>query len=214
MTMEHWIEGQRRKGNDAGVKMGQTLLGIYGDIPFPSTRKPQKTTTPEQLVLRESFSEAEKEALIADGALIYHPSRPMEVAIYPAPDRFFVPGSFNKSVRQQEKLVEKDAQELRQRLSLEHITEIIPYEVSTLSDITFQHLDATGIWLFGPEYAKAQGLSWVYGRTKNPTNSTWSHVAYLGPADPDHGLHLHPRYRGAGLGSLGAVRLVVPIEAK
>jgi hypothetical protein len=204
----------------------------------------------EQLTLREKFTDAEREALIADGAFIYFPlgetipaqreaqakkgnpafryvieagdrllavpSRQVEVAIYPAPERFFVPGSFNKNVELQEKLVAKDAEDLRKRLGLEGISEIIPDEAATLSDITFQHLDATGKWLFGQEYAEVQGLSWVCvcGRTKNPTNSSGSCVAGVGGADPGHGLDVSDWYRDGDHDGLGAIRLVVPIEAK
>src|SRR3990167_3241852 len=83
---------------------------------------------PEQLVIRERFTDDEKEALKSDGAVIYElqgetiirekesqkakgkpsfyflveagerllarPTRQIEVAIYPAPERFFVPNSF------------------------------------------------------------------------------------------------------------------------
>src|SRR3989344_5156354 len=182
----------------------------------------ETTVTSERITLRESFTDTEKEALIADGALIYIPkgetiptqgeaqtrkgkpsfwfvveaghlvlavpSRQVEMAIYPVPDKFFVPNSFDRSVEKQEEAVEKDAADLRKRLCQESIGEIIPDEASTLTDITFQHLDATGKWLFGPDYVKAQELDWVYGRTKNPTNKAGSNVACVGRAGPDHGV--------------------------
>ena len=196
--------------------------------------------------LRESFTNAEREALRADGALTYTlvaetisdqrdsqakkgkpsfrylvnagdrltASRNIEVAIYPAPGSFFVPGTFNRSVIEQEKLVEADAQELRTRLGLENIGEILPDEAATLTQVVFQHLDATGKWLFGQEYAKAQGLDWVYGRTKNPTNSSGSNVANVGDASPDYGLYVFDWLRDRGYRHIGTVRLVVPVEIK
>lgn len=213
---------------------------------FSDGSKSQETTVTEQLVLRERFTDEEKEALRNDGAVIYllHgetilsqkesqrakgkpsfgyvvdagerllalPSRKIEVAIYPDPEKFFVPGSFNKSVKKQEEKVMQDARELRLRLNLSAVTEIIPDEAATLSEIGFQHLDATGVWLFGKEYAVAQGLDWVYGRTKNPTNASGSIVAYVGNAYPDSGLDVGGWRRDDGLHSVGALRLVVPIE--
>ena len=211
--------------------------------------EPQETQTPvvEALTLREKFTDAEKEALIADGALIYTlrgetitaqresqakkgkpafrdvveggdrtlviPSRQIEIAIYPAPDKFFVSGSFTRNVREQEALVAADAGDLRKRLG-KGLGEMIPDEASTFTDITFQHLDATGDWLFGQRYAEAQGLSRVYGRTKNPTNSSGSSVANVGAANPDRGLHVGRWPRDYGDRSVGAVPIVVPIETK
>jgi len=148
----------------------------------------------------------------AGGRLLALPSREIEVAIFPDPKRFFVPDSFNISVQEQEERVKQDAEELSERLDLKGISEIIPDEAAALSDITFQHLDEIGEWLFGPEYAKAQGLGWVYGRTKNPINSSGSHVAYVGDARPDRGLRARDWRRGRGHHHVGAVRLVVPIE--
>lgn len=225
---------------DALIAHGQNLLRRIGHAGRESS------TAEEQLVLRDRFTDEEKERLLRDGALIYLPlgetipaqrerqktkdkpsfwyvieagdrllalpSKQVEIAIYPDPKRFFVPESFNKNLRRQEELVAKDAADLRKRLGLEGISEIIPSEAATLTDITFQHLDATGIWLFGREFASANGLDWVYGRTKNPTNSAGSVVAYVGNADPDGGLSVDDWSRGRGDHFVGAVCLVVPIE--
>ncbi|OGD96799.1 hypothetical protein A3F02_00225 [Candidatus Curtissbacteria bacterium RIFCSPHIGHO2_12_FULL_38_9b] len=243
----------KRMGEKDLAKIVAGVRGKLGkDIDLPVTTakgdKLQEVPAVEALRLRESFTDTEWEALIADGALIYRPlaqtiptqrekqtkkgkksfsyvvdagdrinavpSRPVEFAIYPAPDRFFVPGSFDRSVKQEERDVAGDAQDLRERLGLENITEIIPDEASTLSDITFQHLDATGRWLFGPEYAKAQGLDWVYGRTKNATNPAGSLVADVGNAKADNGLDVGGWDRDYGRRNVGAVRLVVPVEVK
>ena len=200
----------------------------------------------EQLILRESFTQEEKEALINDGAVIFElqeetissqieaqkakskplfgymvdagemltakPSRRIQVAVYPDPDKFFVPNSFDKSVTKQEERVAQDAQDLRQRLNLSQVTEIIPGEAATLTEIVFKHWDATDELLFGKKYATAQGLDLVYGRTKNPTNSSGSDVALVGDADPARGLDVDGWARDGGNHALWAVRLVVPIE--
>lgn len=50
------------------------------------------------------------------------PSRKLEVAIYPDPERFFVPQSFHKLTMKQDELMEQDAESLRQELGLKGIT--------------------------------------------------------------------------------------------
>lgn len=140
------------------------------------------TTIPQQ---REAQTAKGKPSFwyVTEGveSLLVLPSRSIEVAIFPDPERFFAPGSFDKSTARQEQIVREDAQkQLQARLGLPGVTQIVPDEAATLTDLTFQHLDATGKWLFGPEYAQAQGLSWVYGRTKNRTNKIGSCVAGVG----------------------------------
>ena len=212
------------------------------------TTQPEKAQPSELSVLRESFTDVEREALIADGALIYTllgetitaqkdsrakkgkpsfaylttsenrlvavPSRKVEIAIYPAPERAFVPDSFSKDVKGQDKAVAVDAVELRQRLGQEGLGEIIPQEASTVTDIVFQHEEATGQWLFGPEYAATQGLNYVYTRTKNPTNSAGSLVAGVGLAKPDFEVRVDSWGRDDGYQHVGVLRMVVPIETK
>ncbi|MBI4084308.1 MAG: hypothetical protein HY431_00200 [Candidatus Levybacteria bacterium] len=143
-------------------------------------------------------------------ALLALPSRRMEVAIYPDPERFFVPGTFDKDLNEQERLAAEDGQALSQILGIEGIMQIIPAEASSVTEVAFQRLDGTGIWLFGEEYAAAQGLKWVYGRTKNPTNRTGSFVADVGGARSDSGLDVNGWHRDCGFDYLGAVRWVVP----
>lgn len=172
------------------------------------------TTIPQQ---REAQAAKGKPSFwyVIDGGenLLALPSRQIEVAIFPAPERFFAPGSFGKNTARQEQVVREDAQnELHARLDLPGVTQIIPDEAATFADLTFQHLDATGRWLFGPEYAEAQGLSWVYGRTKNRTNRTGSSVALVGHAYPDRGLDVNGWDRGHGDDLVGGVRLVVAFE--
>ena len=137
------------------------------------------------------------------------PSKQVEVAIFPDPKEFFVPGSFEKSIVDQEKLAAEDAK----RLGIPNVTQIIPDEASTLTELAFQYQDETGNWLFGQEYAKAQGLNWVYGGTKNPTDASGSNVARVGNAFPAGGLSVF-RSPLEGFRLVGAVRLVIPIETK
>lgn len=172
-------------------------------------------------------------AMTVDG-LIDLPSRQVEVAIFPDPQRFFVPGSFNVNVTRQEKLVKEDAEkELHGRLGLDGVTQIIPKEAATLTEVAFMHFDETGVLLFGPEYdllSQRLGVrtSNVFGITKNPTNSAGSFVAAIGGAlkgvgvdvryPPElytislGGLCMVNQDRISGSGNCGVVRLVVPIE--
>ncbi len=142
--------------------------------------------------------------------LTARPSRQVEMAIFPDPKEFFAPGSFGRDTKTQEGILAEDAK----RLGLPNITQILPDEASTFADIVFQHEDATGKWLFGPEYAKAQNLDWVYGRTNNPTNQFGSGVAFVGGAGSDSGVRVSYWLRDFGNGRIGAVRLVVPVETK
>lgn len=133
----------------------------------------------EQEIIPIGWSEREKEILKNDGALIYRPngltirgqriagrriyyhvrnprlldcpSRQIEVAIYPAPDRFFVPGCFERRVRDQRQLLRDDAESLRRRLSINNLDEIIP-EAADFVEVFHQHLDITGKRLLGVNY--------------------------------------------------------------
>lgn len=186
------------------------------DIPFPSIATPvaekeklqeyRPFTNEEERALKEDGAhfidltgetiEGEQEAgrlfrYITNGGdrLLKLPSIKTRVAIYPDLKRFFIANSGNKDLQTQEKLAKKDGEELRARLGLkdDSLDVIIPDQASTLTELTFKYLDETGVWLFGEEYASVQGLSWVYGRTKNPVNKSGSHVASVGRASPDGG---------------------------
>lgn len=211
---------------------------------FSSLTQSEKPNVPEPFVLRERFTPEEKQDIEAKGGLIYLPtgltiraqrkaqnaknkpsfyltsetdrllavpSRQIEVAIFPAPEDFFVPGSFNQNVATQESMAAEDAK----RLGLPNVTQIVPNEASTLTEVVFQHVDATGKWLLGLEYAAAQDLRDVYARTKNPTNSTGSRVTVVGYAGPELGMRVGGWWhRDRGNHRVGAVRMVVPIETK
>jgi|SRR3989344_2631922 len=142
-------------------------------------------------------------------------AKEVEVAIFPAPDRAFVPGSFGQNVTQLQELVAADAADLRRGLGLTGIGEIIPEDVATITGIVFLHEEATGEWLIGDKYAAAQeGLSWVFAITENPTNSSGSHVASVGYSGPKHGVHLGKCLRDEGDRHTGVLRMIVPIETQ
>lgn len=139
------------------------------------------------------------------------PSPKIEVAYFPNPENFFVPGTLGKDTDTQETMVAADAK----RYGLEGITQIIPDQASVFTELTFQYLAShPGVWLFGQKYAEAQGKNWVYGRTKNPTNSSSSRVAVVGDARPDRGLRVLGWRRGHGGDGVGSPRLVVAVETK
>lgn len=146
--------------------------------------------------------------------LVGRPSRLSEVAIYPDPERFFIENSGSKNLTDQEELAEKDGESLRNRLGLQGITVVVPDEASTLTEVTFKHLDETGDWLFGQKYAQAHDLDWIYGRTKNPTNANGSGVAYVGYVVVGDGLDVSSWYADLGTRYVWAVRLVVPKEIR
>jgi len=142
--------------------------------------------------------------------LLKSPSIIAQVAIYPAPERFFIPNSGNKDLPTQEQLAKEDGQELRKRLGLEDdsVDVIIPDQASTFTELTFKHLDETtqkgkGVWLFGNEYGN------LYGRTKNPVNESGPHVAHVGGAIPDHGVAVSHWRAAHGSVYVHVVRLVV-----
>ena len=149
-------------------------------------------------------------AQVTDGLLVL-PSRPIEMAIYPGLKRFFVEGSFNKDIATQERLVAEAGQYRSGRLALPLITQIIAREAATLSDITFQHLDQTGVWLFGTEYAAVQHEEWIYSRTKDPTDISKSGfwVAFVGGVRLS-GLTIRD-WPGIGVPFIGVIHLVVAV---
>lgn len=236
----------RERGDPHRADFYRTLAEQERAIGGPETVLPLGTPAERKLapILREKFTNVERELLIDDGARVYsltgatildqeeaqrqkgrpsfsavvggeslltRPSMRIEIAIFPQADRLFVPDSFYKSLQVQKDLTAKDAQVLRNRLGLQGITQIIPNEPSTLTGVVFQHLDATEEWLFGQEYASAQGLAWVYGRTSNPTDGNGFYFSYVGHAT-DQGLQVNGFDRGDENMFVGVMRVVVPIE--
>jgi hypothetical protein len=131
------------------------------------------------------FTQEEKEKLRAEGALIYAigeetvaeqmqrndgfwnirheneaeylevPARRMEVAIFPDPEKFFVPESYMKDKDEQERLLLEDTGILRAKLGFDNsVTQILP-EIAEATSVIFKHKDTTGTRLLGEEYSCA-----------------------------------------------------------
>lgn len=183
------------------------------------------TTIPQQ---REARGDKPSFWHIVNAGELLLPSREgQEVAFFPDLGRFkrfFVEGTFGKDTDTQERLVRAAGDALADRLNLKNpqgkrtIAGILTDEAATWSDLTFQYLEdpdnKNGVWLFGPEYARAQGKAWAYGRTKNKTNDSGSNVALVGFARPERGLDVLGWGRDGGSDSVGGPLLVVPIETK
>ena len=185
-----------------------------------------------------TFSNQEREVLLGDGAVLYlltgetirdqqqagrpfwyvvdggerlldFPALRIEVVIYPDPEKFFVPESFNKTITQQDNLMEQDTLNLRKRLGLEGITMVRP-EASEVTEVVFKHFKETQVRLFGENYKEQASGYYPYTRTSTPTNKSGSYLAGIGFFSAVGGLrvsgwHLDHRYA-----RLGLVRWVVP----
>lgn len=135
--------------------------------------------------------------------------RVMEVAIYSSPDRFFVPDTFGKTMAEQERLVKLDAEQLRVRLGLPDIDEILP-EVPEPIAVLYKHLVATGAWLLNEDYKDPETHGYRYMITKTASNKDGSYVAGVGFFVPFYGspaVNHFPVNRGNP--RLGAARWVV-----
>lgn len=148
---------------------------------------------------------------IADGRnrLTEFPARRIEVAIYPDPQRFFVPNSSDQPTGAQIALLAKDTQALRERLGRADIDQILP-EAPEVTEVIFRHLDLLGVYLLGPN---DNDYIW-HMRTNTPTNKEGSRLAYVGYFTAELGLGVDDWGRDAGYGMIGAARWIVPQGAK
>ncbi|MEK7182599.1 MAG: hypothetical protein AAB694_00360, partial [Patescibacteria group bacterium] len=141
------------------------------------------------------------------------PSRIMEVAIYPDPERFFVPGTFSQLKATQEELVKKDGQELQARLGIEGLEEILP-EAPEVTEVMFKHFDATGVRLLGEDYRdpNPETRYWRYIRTNTPINKSGPFIAIVGHFFAVYGPYVPDwnAYRADAF--LGAARWVVKVK--
>lgn len=131
------------------------------------------------------------------------PSRPIEVAIYPDPKRFFVESTFDESKVWQEVRLREDCDELRKRIGLENLDEILP-EASEVTELAFRHFRETQGRLFGKDY------SYRWMRTNTPIDKWGSLFAGVGNWREVDGLLIND---WPGIGShygLGAARWLVP----
>ncbi len=170
-------------------------------LPTGETIKAQKSARRPFWYIADGFKEN------GVNRLTEFPSRPIEVAIYPDPERFFVPESNSKTTDQQIALVEQDAHALRERLGLPNIGEVLP-ESSEATEVLFKHFDATGVRILGQDYMK-DGY-WSYIRTNTPTNKEGSGVAFVGGWDAADGLDVFDWLRDASDVYFHAARWVVP----
>lgn len=136
--------------------------------------------------------------------LLDWPSRSLEVAIYPDPDRFFVPGSLNQAKCKQKMLIETDVTKLRKRLGMENIDIIFP-EASEAIEVFFQHYEAVGMRLLGRDY------NFLWMRTATFTNNVHPRRFARVGAWADAGtLYIRDWFANRGLPDLGVARWIVP----
>jgi len=184
--------------------------------------------TPEKQLEIKRFSAEQKEALEKQGFAIYgltgqsmkslrdnghkfwstwHKDYPdfealgsmrSEVAINPS--KLFLPKSNNKTLAQQEDMVEKFSQELGKKVP--GVKAIIG-QAPDYVELAFTHLDSTKEYLFGAKD------NYDYARTKTPTSS--SRVASVGHFLAADGLPVDDWRRGSGDDRVHAAPLVVPV---
>ncbi len=226
MTMQHLENELRRAGDPRKQAFADVIAGIHkslgSDIPLSFVATPEK-----QLEIKR-FSNEQKEALKKEGYLNYaltgqsvkslrdsghkfcsdwHKSLPdlealgsmqSEVAINP--DKLFLPKSNNKTLVQQEKMVEKFSQELEKKVP--GVKAIIG-QVPDYAELAFKHLNTTKEYLFGAKD------NYDYARTKTPAGS--SRVAYVGAFFAADGLRVDRWVRDVGHVIVRAAPLVVPV---
>ncbi len=120
-----------------------------------------------------------------------------EVAINPS--ELFLPKSNNKTLAQQEEMVDKFSQELGEKVK--GVKAIIG-QAPDYEELAFRHLDATQDYLFGVKY------NYDYARTKTPTSG--SDVAHIGNFLAD-GLLVFRWRAGLGGDDVHATPLIVPV---
>lgn len=79
-------------------------------------------------------------------------SQVTQIALYPDPDKFYIPNSENKTLTEQELLAEQESALLRQRLGVDGLIIPIPANSATLTEIISRHQMATGEILLGKKY--------------------------------------------------------------
>ena len=207
-----------QEGDKKAAAFARILREQFGDVPLPTVEVRGET---------KRFSPEVRKALEKEGYLIYtltgqsikslreagrkfsstwhkgYPdfealtSRLSEVAI--DPNKLFLPDSNNKTLVEQEKMVEEFSQKLSKKV--EGVEAIIG-EAPDYVELAFVHLDATGEYLFGKKY------NFDYARTK--TQAGGPCVVRVGYFRPDYGLYVSFWDRVHGYGNVWAASLVVP----
>lgn len=234
MALEHWEIVQRQQGNIAGAEKALALRKRYGDVPLPSaesqvevrrfSQEERKALLGDGAVIYLLTGETIRDQREDKRPLWYvvggysehgknrvldFPSRLIEVAIYPHPEGFFVPGSFGKTTDGQDSLLVQEAEGLRKKLRVGGITMIRP-EASEATEVFFKHFDAAGARLLGKDYMDKANGYWRYIRTNTPTNLVGSSLASVGRWHADSGLLVDGWPRDEGRVLLGVARWVVP----
>lgn len=220
MTLESAVGGLRQTGDPVDAERANIIAEMLKtrgkDIPLP---------TKEVLLEINRFTPEARKALEKKGYLIYelsgqsirtlrnadkpfwstwhkdYPvledmrSRITEVAFNPS--QLFIPGSNNKTLKEQEDMVEQFSKGLKVKGA-----EAIIGEMPDYVELAFTHLDSTGDRLFGEKY------SFNYTRTVTPTSEFV--VALVGCFDADYGLHVNRWDRDRGRDGLYVAPLVVP----
>lgn len=223
----------------AGVR--QELHKTYGlwDLPFPKIEDPiiaaglrPKFTKEEKRILKadgvtifrltgESISSQREAKPFSHTTgswgqlplirMLTLPARRMEVGIYTDPDRFFVSDCFYKTMQQQQELIDSEAEELRDRLGLPHITMIIP-EVAEATEVIFQHFEKTGSRILNRDFIKPKSGStsdYIYIRTKTLSDWEGRETARVGEFI-EKGLWVSEGASNYNGPSIGAARWIVP----
>lgn len=139
--------------------------------------------------------------------IVNSPLQAIEVAIFPDPTEFLVPGTEGKSFVDQQALVREDSDVfLRRGLGLEGV-ELIFGEAADFVELTFQHfdrglLDGKDWRLFGKNY------DYLCSRTQTPIGES-GYFAVVGQYLVVNGLYVGG-FGVDGIQHVGVLRLVVP----
>lgn len=211
-----------------GAAIAFILRRQFGDVPFPSFTPVETTVgTPETQKEIKRFSAEAREALEEQGYVVYSLGQSIrtlnvragrkfwsrrcqdyssfevltsiksEVAINPK--ALFLPGSNDKTLRQQEEMVDRFSEGLGKKIP--GVKSIIGQAPDYL-ELAFAHLDKTGDFLFGEKY------HCDFARTKTPTNG--SRVASVGDHGLGDGFYVSDWPADLGSGDLYVAPLVVP----
>lgn len=133
-------------------------------------------------------------------------SRLIEVAFYPDPSRFFVQGSFNKSMAKQKIVLAEDLEEIKRRTGLEIIDQIFP-EAPEATQVMFRHFKETSgrVRLLGKNYIHQ------YISTITPITPSRSHFAVVGAWFEGSGVDVSNLGIDSASSSIGAARWIVPV---
>jgi hypothetical protein len=133
-------------------------------------------------------------------------SRPSQVAIFPEPEKFYIPESNNLSLKEQEDLVKVDqAEVLKAKMGIDGVEEVID-NVATNAGLVFAHFDKTGgkVRLHGKDYG--------YRYTRTNTLTVGSGVAAVGSFRGGSGLFVSGWDADDGHSYVWVSRLVVPAQ--